>query len=138
MLLQGVYGDFPHHNDGSHLDGGIADDALWQRRWHRLAAQSASWYTTPSGAVGRRFTATLAAEWRGVLARSWNSKRPLLFSHVILTKTLGICRDQEIRARIMRWMNFWERGIHTVLVGDSGAEWAAREGRATSRGEKED
>ena len=42
LLLQGVYGDFPHHNDGSHLDGGIADDAAWQRCWHRLAAQSAS------------------------------------------------------------------------------------------------
>ena len=27
LLLQGVYGDFPHHNDGAHLDVGIADDA---------------------------------------------------------------------------------------------------------------
>ena len=27
LLLQGVYGDFPHHNDWAHLDGGIADDA---------------------------------------------------------------------------------------------------------------
>ena len=27
LLLQGVYGDFPHHNDGLHLDGGIPDDA---------------------------------------------------------------------------------------------------------------
>ena len=25
LLLQGVYGYFPHHNDGSHLDGWIAD-----------------------------------------------------------------------------------------------------------------
>ena len=32
LLLQGIYGEFPHHNDGSHLDGGIADDAAWQRR----------------------------------------------------------------------------------------------------------
>ena len=32
ILLQGVYGDFPHHNDGSHLDGGVADDAIWKRR----------------------------------------------------------------------------------------------------------
>ena len=23
MLLQEVYGDFPHHNNGSHLDGGV-------------------------------------------------------------------------------------------------------------------
>ena len=62
LLLQGVYGDFPHHNDGSQLGEGIADDDAWQRRWRWLAAQSASWYATPSGAVGRRFTAILAAE----------------------------------------------------------------------------
>ena len=70
LLLQEVYGDFPHHNDGSHLDGGISDKAAWQRRWRRLAAQSASWYATPSGAVGRRFMVILAAEWRGVISRS--------------------------------------------------------------------
>ena len=61
LLLQGVYGDFPHHNDGSHLDGGIADDSARQRHWCRIAAQSASCYATPSVTVGRRFTATLAA-----------------------------------------------------------------------------
>ena len=74
LLLQVVYGDFPHHNDGSHLDGGIAYDASWQRRWRRITAQSASWYDTPSGAVGRRFMSILAAEWRGVISRSWNSE----------------------------------------------------------------
>ena len=70
LLLQRVYRDFPHHNDGSHLDIGISGDTAWQRCWRRLDAQSVSWYATPSGAVGRRFTAILAAEWRGVLARS--------------------------------------------------------------------
>ena len=29
LLLQGVCGDFPHHNDGTHLDWGVADDAIW-------------------------------------------------------------------------------------------------------------
>ena len=105
MLLQGVYGDFPHHNDGSHLDGGIADDATWQRCWRRLAAQSANWYATPSGAVGRRFTAILAAECRGVISQSWNSERLLVFAHVVLTKMLGVRRSWEIRARITRRMD---------------------------------
>ena len=41
-LLQGFYGDFPHHNDGAHLDGGIVDDSIWQNCWRRIAAQSAS------------------------------------------------------------------------------------------------
>ena len=38
LLLQGVYGDFLHQNDGSHLDGGIVNDTACQRRWRRLAA----------------------------------------------------------------------------------------------------
>ena len=63
LLLQGVYGELPHHNDGSHLDGRVADNAIWKHRWRRLDMQSASWYATPSGSVGSRFTSILAAEW---------------------------------------------------------------------------
>ena len=66
LLLQKVYGDFPHHNGGLHLDGGIMDNNVWQCRWRRLAAHSGSWYATPSGAVGRRFTEILATEWWGL------------------------------------------------------------------------
>ena len=29
LLLQGVYGEFLYHNDGAHLDRGIADDDIW-------------------------------------------------------------------------------------------------------------
>ena len=137
LLLQGVYGDFPHNNDGSHLDGGIADDAAWKRRWRRLAAQSASCYAMPSGAAGRQFTAILAAEWRGVLGRSWNSERTLVFAHVIITKTFGVHRAREIRARITRRMDLWERGHHAGLVGDAEAEGDEREGRAASSSEEE-
>ena len=119
LLLQGVYGDLLHHNNGLHLDRGIADDAAWQRRWRWIAAQSESWYATPSGAVGRRFMAILTAEWRGVLHWSWNSERPLIFEHVVLTKTLGVRRAREIWARITRRMDLWERGRHAGLVGDA-------------------
>ena len=101
-------------------------------------AQLVSWYTTPSGAVGCRFTTILAAEWRGVLGRSWNSERPLVFAHVIITKTLGVCRAKDIRTRITRQMDLWERGLHSGLVGDDEAEGATREGRAARRGEEED
>ena len=138
LLLQGVYGDFPHHNNGSHLDGGIANNTAWQRRWRRLAAKSASWYATPSGAVGRRFTTIMAAEWRGVLSRSWNSERPLVFAHVVLTKTLGVRRAREIPARITRRMDLWERVQHTGLVGDAEVEGADQKGRPASGGEEED
>ena len=137
LLLREVYGDFPHHKDRSHLDGGFADDAIWQRRWFRLAAQSASWYATPTVAVGRRFTAILDVEWWGVIYWSWNSKIPLGFAHIVLRKTLSIHRDREIRARITRRMDLWERGIHAGLVGDAKAEGAARDGRYLSGGEGE-
>ena len=88
--------------------------------------------------MGRRFTAILVAEWRGVISRSWNSKRPLVFAHVFLTKTLGVRPVREIRAWITRRMDLWDRGQHVDLVGDTEAEGAAREGRAAFSGEEED
>ena len=60
--MQGVYGDFPYHNDRSHLDGGFLYDALWQSCWRWLAAQLASWYAIPYGTVRRQFMDILAAE----------------------------------------------------------------------------
>ena len=89
----------------------------------------AGWYSTPSGAVGRRFTAILAAEWQGVIGRIWNYEIPLVFSHIVLTKTLGVRRANEIRARITRRMDLWERSLHSGLVGNAEEEWAARQGR---------
>ena len=77
-------------------------------------------------------------EWQGIIDRSWNLEIPLVFAHIVLTKTLVVCRAKEIRARITRWMDLWERGLHAVLVGDAKAEGAAREGRAASGGEEED
>ena len=88
--------------------------------------------------MGRRSTAILAAEWRGVLSRSWNSERPLVFAHVFLTKTLGVHWAREIQARITRRIDLWKRGQHAGLVRDAEAEGAAREGRAAFSGEEED
>jgi len=33
-----VYGDTIHCNNGHHLDGGIADNSVWQRRYDRVVA----------------------------------------------------------------------------------------------------
>jgi hypothetical protein len=33
-----VYGDHVHHNPGTHLNGGIADDSLWQEHWQQLVS----------------------------------------------------------------------------------------------------
>ena len=90
LLLQGVYAYFLHHNNRLHLDGRVLYDAVWKRRWRRLAAQLDIWYATPSGAVERQFTAILAAEFQGVLNVILSSERPLVFVHAIITKTLGV------------------------------------------------
>ena len=52
-----------------------------------------------------------------MLGRTWNSERPRIFSPIVLTKTLGVCRDIDIRARTTRRMELWERGLHTGLIG---------------------
>ena len=87
--------------------------------------------------MGHRLTVILAAEYQGVLGRSWNSERPLVFSHVFLTKTLGVLRAKEIRAQITRHIDLWNRGIHAGLVGGAEAEGATWEGRDASGREKE-
>ena len=88
--------------------------------------------------MGRHFTAILAAEWRGVLSWSWNSERPLVFAHFVLTKTLGVRQAHEIWARINKPMDLWERGQDVGLGGDAEVEGAAREGRAAFSGKEED
>ena len=136
LSLRGVYVESPHHNDGAHLEGGVPDDAMWKSRWRRLAAQSSSWYSTPPSKVGRRITAVHSAEWRGVIDRKWNSKRPLVFAHVVLTKTLDACKAREIRARIDRRLDLWERGSHAGLVRDALTEGRAQEVRVERRVEE--
>ena len=37
LLLQEVYGYFPHQNDGTYLSVGVLDDATWQSCCRRLA-----------------------------------------------------------------------------------------------------
>ena len=81
------------------------------------------------GKVGRRFTAVLDAEWRGVLDRKWNYDILLIFNHVVLTNTLGARKAREIWARIDRQLELWERGIHTDLVRDDLKEGRYQEGR---------
>ena len=73
LSLWEVYGELPYHNGGTHLAEGVPDNATWQSRWRWLDAQSYSWYSMPPGKVGHRFTAVLAAEWRGVLDWKWSS-----------------------------------------------------------------
>ena len=83
----------------------------------------------PSGELGRWSTAILAAEWQDFLGKIWNSERPLVFTHVVITKMLGVCGSRDIMAQVTRRMELWERGLHTGLVRYAELERATREGR---------
>jgi hypothetical protein len=74
-----VYGDHVHQNPGTHLLGGIADDALWQERWLQLVFSPSHAYDIPSGAVGNWFVERVAEELQGIKSRKWNSEQFLCF-----------------------------------------------------------
>ena len=99
---------------------------------------SAICHSAPPGKVGRRFTAVMDAEWQGMLNWKWNSKRPLIFAHVVLTKTLGTRKARDIRANIDRRLDLWNRWIHTSLVGYELSEGRSREGHTEKHKEEED
>ena len=42
-----VYGDTIHCNNGCHLDGGIADNGIWQRRYDHVVAHPHPMYNPP-------------------------------------------------------------------------------------------
>eukprot|EP00978_Attheya_sp_CCMP212_P013895 scaffold35059_cov31-Attheya_sp.AAC.2 len=66
-----VYGDYyVHQNDGTHLDGGVTDDAQWQEYWRKLAILPPQQFDVPTGAVGRQFVEILTEELVGVAQRT--------------------------------------------------------------------
>ena len=109
-------------------------DAIFQSCSCWLAAQSTRLYSTSTGTIVHRFTTILAAELRGVLNRNWNSERPLVFVHVVLKNTLGVCRARDIILRIISRIYLWERGLHAGLVG--GVEAGGMPGKSETPGEK--
>ena len=100
LRLQDVYGDWVHGNTGTHLDGGIPDDGLWQRWWRDLAVMPPLRYDAPSGKVGRRFVNVLAMELRVIRDRRWNSERFIVFQTVTLQRARHVTASRDIRRRI--------------------------------------
>ena len=126
LKLRSVLGDYPHQNDGTHLNGGIADDRTWQRRWRLVVAEAMALYRVPSGRVGKRFIQMLTDEWRGVRERKWNAERPLIAAAVILQKKAGVRTAKEIKRRIDLRVSFWLEGRHRGLIDDALAESRTR------------
>ena len=61
--LISVYRDTIHRNDGRHMDGGVADDIVWQRRYDRVVAHPHPMYNPPKGGLGHWVVLTMAKEF---------------------------------------------------------------------------
>ena len=125
-LLDAALGDHVHDNAGIHLDGGVATDALWQRRWRRMAQIATTRYQAPPGKVGRRFLTILVSEFCGARERRWNSERPLVFVATVLQTTPGVRRSKDIRLRLTQRMDLWDQGQFKALVDDTEGEVLSR------------
>ena len=131
--LSAIYGDHPHDNDGTHMDGGFADDALWQRLWNRIFSLKLSQYDAPKGTVGRRFVEVLSQEIQGMMDRKWNSERMLVFTAVILQQQADIRRSKDIRELVSKRLDLWERGYKVALVDDLEARNRGHSGTKSKR-----
>ena len=117
--LERVYGEKIHQNDGTHLDGGVVDDKVWQARWREVMALPPQRYDVPSGRVGRLFVQAVADELKGVVQRSWNSERFVVFQAVILQRSPDVKRARDIRRRIEIRLRHWREKQFTMLIKDT-------------------
>jgi len=81
-----VYGDHIHENPGFHLNGGIADDRMWQEFYKRLIPLPPSHYNVPRAGVGKDFFNTLSSIMNEVIDRKCNMEKFLTFQMVILQR----------------------------------------------------
>lgn len=106
-------------NDGTHLDGGVVDDKLWQDRYHRLIMHPLNIHDLLSGPAGRSFIKSLCAEINGVISRSWNFERVLCFISTILQQSPDIKSTPSIRNRIKSRLQDWNDNKHNILVSSA-------------------
>lgn len=117
--LTRVYGDCVHQNDGTHLDGGIRDDAVWQERWRKVVGLPPQRYNAPNEKVGRLFVKTLAEELEGVTTRRWNSERFIVFQAVILQRSGEVKKSKDIWRRIETRLRDWKLGKYDMLIQET-------------------
>jgi hypothetical protein len=128
-LLLSVYGDTIHQNNGTHLNGGVRNDRLWQRRWLKVVSGDLKLWTPPRKHFeGKKFINMFANELAGVRTRDWNSERAMLFAPVILNRKSGVVKASDITKTISLRLQLWEAGRFTELVNETVCE--ARSGVA--------
>ncbi len=114
--LIGVYRDSIHCNDGRHLDGGIANDKVWQGRYNRVALHPHLMYNPSKRGLGFWVVSMMAREFMGVCERKWNSERALTFAACVLRKSPGVIRARDIKRRVECRLTLWIDGHYDALV----------------------
>lgn len=113
--LDEIYGDHIHQNPGTHLDGGVADDAIWQSYWQQLVEYPPSFYDTPNGSIGKQIVVKFAELVEGISKRKWNGERLIVFAQVILQRKQDINRARDIRRHISHKLELWNKGEFQLL-----------------------
>ena len=114
--LQTVYGGTLHDDDGTHLQGGVSSDSLWQGYHRRLVTLPPQLYTCPGKGAGKEFISQLCEEFAGVQERKWNSERPLVFCLAMLQKKPGVTQSSDIQRCLKHRLEEWKAGKHKALV----------------------
>jgi hypothetical protein len=83
-MMDNVYGHHVHQSPGQHLNGGIANETVWQDYWRCLVVSQSSNYHVPKGKVGKRFLNLLTTELTGIRKCQWNPEKFLVFQLVML------------------------------------------------------
>jgi hypothetical protein len=108
-LLNNVFGDHIHDNDGSQLDGNIEDDRIFQKYWRQVAGISPVLYSVPQCRIGKRFLSCVSALLRAARNSHCNSEKVVVFISVILQKKPGVSRARDIKRRLANRLEHWEK-----------------------------
>jgi hypothetical protein len=114
--LEKVYGGTIHDDDGTHLQGGITDNSLWQGYHRRLVTLTPQLYTCPGKGAGKDFIHQLCEEFDGVTERKWNSEKPLVFCLAMLQKKPGITQSSDIQKCLRHRLAEWKANKQKALV----------------------
>ena len=116
--IRSVYRGNLHRNDGNHIYGGVANDAVWLRRWRHIRHLTTRLYNALTGHIGCRFVKLLIMELKGVRNREWGFYSLLVFSDFVLSISGTVRSSKEIITMTQIQLDLWDQGGYMALVDD--------------------
>ena len=94
-------GEYLRNNDGTHLDGKIIDNKVWQERYRSIIIYPLSQYNLLSnGPIGKPVPCLFAKKIDGVRERKWNMEKVICFMSMILQRSPDLKGVGNIKRRI--------------------------------------